>query len=206
MLNNTFNFRVNLACLHHNLLLDKVISVRFKKKLLQVCFIFKLFVRISSLCFSTQFNEIIILGHVQVNVSRATVVVSRATVVVSRAILVFSRATVVVSRATLVFSRVMKLLYLVSYVQVNVSRATLVISRATLVFSRVMTWKVQPEGDWVLVARIKLSVLIFYSACAYRDPAAKGPVSIYHLGWAERICNSPHMNFVHPPWDAFTFL
>ena len=146
-----------------------------------------------------------LVSHVQVNVSRATVVVSRA-------ILVFSRATVVVSCATLVFSRVMKLLYLVSHVQVNVSRATLVISRATLVFSRatlvfsrVMTWKVQPEGEWVLVARIKFSVLIFYSACAYRDPAAKGPVSIYHLGWAGRICNSPYMNFVHPPLGCLHF-
>ena len=25
------------------------------------------------------------------------------------------------------------------------------------------------------------------------------PVSIYHLGWAGRIRNSPYMNFVHPP-------
>ena len=133
-----------------------------------------------------------LVSHAQVNVSRTTVVVSRA-------ILVFSRATVGVSRATLVFARVMKLLYMVSHVQVNVSRATLVISRATLVFSRVMTWKVQPEGEWVLVARIKLSVLIFYSACAYRDSAAKGPISIYHLGWAGRICNSPYMNFVFLP-------
>ena len=34
----------------------------------------------------------------------------------------------------------------------------------------------------------------------------KGPVSIYHLGWAGRICNTPYMNFVHPPWDAFIFI
>ena len=27
----------------------------------------------------------------------------------------------------------------------------------------------------------------------------KGPVSIYHLGWAGRIRNSLYMNFVHPP-------
>ena len=32
-----------------------------------------------------------------------------------------------------------------------------------------------------------------------KKPLHKGPVGIYHLGWAGRIRNSPYMNFVHPP-------
>ena len=34
----------------------------------------------------------------------------------------------------------------------------------------------------------------------------KGPVSIYHLEWVRRMCNSPYMNFVHPPPGLPSFL